>query len=99
MVALDEVAIHNVELQPAEIQQHYTNGTHNAGYYSYYTPVITSIPPVDGVVGQLYSYDVEADSYTAPTYSLITFPTGMVINSTTGLIEWTPGAGDAGIAP
>ena len=30
MVALDEVAIHNVELQPAEIQQHYNNGLHSS---------------------------------------------------------------------
>ena len=31
--ALDEVAIHNVELQPEEIQQHYNNGLLGFGYY------------------------------------------------------------------
>ena len=52
---------------------------------------------LDGVVGQLYSYDVNADSYTTPTYSLTTFPAGMTINATTGLIEWTPAPGDGGM--
>ena len=95
--SLDELAVHNAELLPAEIIQHYTNGTHAAGYYSDYTPVITSIAPLDGIVGQSYSYDVNADSYTTPTYSLTTFPAGMTINATTGLIEWTPAPGDGGM--
>jgi hypothetical protein len=58
-------------------------------------PAITSTPVTAAQVGQLYSYDVNAIGNPAPTYSLTTFPIGMTINTTTGLIEWTPGsAGD-----
>ena len=88
--SLDEVAIHNVELQPEEIQQHYNNGLLGFDYYETIAPVITTTAPLDGVVGQLYSYDIDATGNPAPTYSLTIFPAGMTINSSTGLIEWTP---------
>ena len=93
--SLDEVAVHNVELTSSEIQQHYTNGVNGLGYYETLSvaPLISSIAPVDGTVGQLYSYDVNASGYPAPTYALTTSPVGMTINATTGLIEWTPTAG------
>ncbi len=53
-------------------------------------PSFTSTPITDGTVGQLYSYDADADGHPAPTYSLQVAPSGMTINETTGLIEWTP---------
>ncbi|HAB52241.1 MAG TPA: hypothetical protein DCE80_08750, partial [Ignavibacteriales bacterium] len=53
-------------------------------------PVITSTAVTSGSVGQLYSYDVNASGNPAPTYSLTIFPSGMTINSTSGLIQWTP---------
>ncbi|GAG27144.1 unnamed protein product, partial [marine sediment metagenome] len=53
-------------------------------------PTITSTPATTATQGQLYTYDVEATGYPQPTYSLATFPAGMMINSTTGLIQWTP---------
>ncbi|MBK6282656.1 MAG: putative Ig domain-containing protein [Draconibacterium sp.] len=37
--------------------------------------------------------DVNATGNPAPIYSLTNSPAGMTINATTGLIEWTPGAG------
>ncbi len=46
-----------------------------------------------------YSYDVEAvdaDGDTL-TYDLVRMPTGMVIDSTTGLIRWTPTASQVGL--
>ncbi len=55
-------------------------------------PQITSSAVTSGVLGQLYSYDVNASGNPTPTYSLTTFPSGMTINSTTGLINWTPGS-------
>jgi len=44
------------------------------------------------LVGQPYTYDVEAtDADSDPlTYSLTSNPTGMTINSSTGVITWTP---------
>jgi hypothetical protein len=96
--SLDELALHNVELSPAEILQHYTNGSHGVGYYSSYAPAITSAAPLNGTVGNVYSYEVNADGYPVPTYTLTTFPVGMTIDATTGLIQWTPAAaGDVNV--
>ncbi|MBV7327419.1 putative Ig domain-containing protein [Chloroflexi bacterium TSY] len=43
-----------------------------------------------GVVNQVYSYDMEATGNPAPTYSLISPPAGMIIDTNSGLISWTP---------
>jgi VCBS repeat-containing protein len=56
-------------------------------------PVITSTPITTATEDILYAYDVEAtdpDVGDVLTYSLTASPTGMTINPTTGLIEWTP---------
>ena len=57
-----------------------------------HAPVITSTPPTSAPVGQTYSYDVNATDPDGDTltYSLTTKPSGMTINSSTGLIAWTP---------
>jgi hypothetical protein len=57
-------------------------------------PQITSSPVTSATVENLYSYNVHAtdsDNDTL-TYALTTFPSGMTINSQSGLISWTPGA-------
>ena len=62
-------------------------------------PVITSTPITTATVGQLYSYDVDAtdpDAGNTLTFSLTTGPTGMTINSVSGLIQWTPAANQVG---
>lgn len=56
-------------------------------------PTITSEPVTSVIIGQTYYYDVQAtdpDSGDILTYSLLSGIDGMTINSTTGLIEWTP---------
>ncbi|MBV7327420.1 hypothetical protein KFU94_04000 [Chloroflexi bacterium TSY] len=40
--------------------------------------------------GAAYSYDVEATGNPAPTYSLTSPPVGMIIDTNSGLISWTP---------
>jgi len=55
-------------------------------------PIITSFANTLAIVGIGYNYDVNA---TDPendilTYSLVTFPSGMTINSSDGVIDWTP---------
>jgi len=64
--------------------------TINVQSSSTFAPTITSTPITTGTVGQLYTYDVETDGNPTPTYSLTASPSGMTINSTSGLIEWTP---------
>ena len=56
------------------------------------SPVIESEPITTAKEGAVYTYDVEATDPNGDTltYSLTTNPTGMTINSTTGVINWTP---------
>ena len=62
-------------------------------------PTLTSTAVTTATVGQPYTYEVEAtdpDTGATLTYSLTTKPASMTINSGTGLIAWTPTAGQAG---
>jgi RHS repeat-associated protein len=62
------------------------------------SPRITSSPILTATVGSLYSYDVNADDPDNDTlnYSLSSYPSGMTINTKSGLITWTPGANQTG---
>ena len=62
------------------------------------SPVIESDPVTTAKEGAVYTYDVEATDPNEDTltYSLTISPTGMTINSTTGVITWTPTEGQIG---
>jgi len=63
-------------------------------------PQITSTPVTSATVGEAYTYDVAATDPDGDTltYSLLAAPTGMTINSSTGLINWIPtAAGSFGV--
>jgi len=66
-----------------------------------HSPVITSTAITSAIVGEAYAYDVDAtdpDEGDVLTYSLLAAPTGMAINSSTGLINWVPtAAGSFGV--
>jgi glucose/arabinose dehydrogenase len=53
-------------------------------------PSFTSSPVTTAVVNAAYTYDANAAGNPAPTFSLTSAPTGMSINATTGVINWTP---------
>ena len=59
-------------------------------------PVIFTQAVTEAAVNQSYSYTVGAIGSPAPTYQLLTKPSGMTINSSTGQISWTPNAGQSG---
>ncbi len=61
-------------------------------------PKITSTPPTQAVELSSYTYQVHATDPDGDvlSYSLVEAPTGMTI-SDTGLVEWTPQDGDAGV--
>ena len=61
-------------------------------------PNITSSPPRSASVKSLYAYDVNATDPDGDTiiYSLLEAPEGMLINSQSGLIIWTPDKGRKG---
>jgi uncharacterized repeat protein (TIGR02543 family) len=62
------------------------------------SPLITSMPPTAAIVGKLLKYQLIASSSNPTTlaFSLSSSPTGMTINATTGLVQWTPTATEAG---
>jgi hypothetical protein len=90
--ALDEIAIYSRVLDPTEITEQWTKGTLGIGYCDGYSPTIKSEPVLTAAVGQEYTYDVQASGMPPITYSLDASPSGMSINSTTGLITWIPGS-------
>ncbi len=55
-------------------------------------PVIESSPKLSATAGSLYNYQVtiNEDASENVVYSLVNSPDGMVIDSSTGLISWTP---------
>jgi nitrous oxidase accessory protein NosD/outer membrane lipoprotein-sorting protein len=63
-----------------------------------YAPIITSIPGDTAIIGVAYLYDVNATDPEGDvlTYSLTKKPDDMTINSTTGLIIWTPASKQIG---
>jgi hypothetical protein len=61
-------------------------------------PIIESSPKTAATVGTLYTYQVTVNENASDNivFSLTKFPDGMTINSSTGLISWTPGEGQVG---
>jgi hypothetical protein len=89
--SVDEVGIFNKALTPAEITSYIASAGIGVGFCDGLNPNISSVPKTTASVGSLYTYTVRAGgSQTSMQYSLITKPAGMTINSTTGLISWTP---------
>ncbi len=63
------------------------------------SPVITSAPVLTAVATQPYSYQVTATDPNAGqtlAFSLPSAPSGLTINATTGLIQWTPAVAQEG---
>ena len=60
--------------------------------YGNKAPAIDSTPLTSTKVEQVYTYDVNANDLEDDflTYSLLTSPEGMTIDSSTGIITWTP---------
>ncbi len=65
------------------------------------SPAIISAPPITARTGLAYSYQAQAEDPDgdALTYSLALAPAGMVTESGTGLVTWTPSEMQGGDAP
>ena len=63
-------------------------------------PVFTTTGPTTAIVGVAYAYDADATDADIPadtlTFSLSGAPTGMSINSASGIVAWTPVASQVG---
>ena len=53
-------------------------------------PEFTSTPITDAFVGEVYTYDVDANGTGTLVYQLDVYPAGMIIDANTGVISWTP---------
>ncbi len=64
-------------------------------------PSIDSTPVTTVTEGSAYSYDVNASDADGDSlsYSLVTAPSGMLINNITGLVSWTPTTAQIGAHP
>ena len=78
----------------------WTGSLYDAGYnqppdlQASQSPVITSDPlSIRAGIGDVYMYQITASNPNGGVlqYSLISGPTGMTVNSETGLVSWTPG--------
>jgi len=60
--------------------------------YGNEAPFIESLPLLSVKTGQIYNYDVNAKDIENNdlSYSLLKFPSGMTIDTLTGMIKWTP---------
>ncbi|NCS32928.1 MAG: tandem-95 repeat protein [Microcystis aeruginosa G11-01] len=61
-------------------------------------PNFISDPDIEGLINKPYIYDADATDLEGDTltYSLLTAPNGMTIESDTGKISWTPGTNTVG---
>ncbi len=61
-------------------------------------PTIQSKPPIEGLAGKPYTYQVQATdpNNDALTYKLLMAPQGMTIQASTGLIAWNPAIANLG---
>lgn len=61
-------------------------------------PVIKSAPVLTALAGSLYQYRVTATDPDGDvlTYSLVSGPSGMTVNASNGLVQWTPGLSQTG---
>ncbi|MBN1949990.1 MAG: putative Ig domain-containing protein [Bacteroidales bacterium] len=89
---VDEIALHSEGLSSEEILAHYLKGIHGVSYCDdlVLEPSITSTAVTSTFSNAQYSYDVNAAGLPAPTYHLTIFPDGMIIDTSSGLIDWDP---------
>jgi len=82
----------NYTFEPPRIEYDNVTTDQNDNYTAIFgiIPSITSIAPTTATVYKLYSYDVNAIGIPEPNYSLVVHPAGMIINSISGLIRWSP---------
>ncbi len=97
--SVDEVGIFNIALTPSDITSYISRANIGVGFCDGLSPNISSVPKTAASVGSLYNYTVRAGgSQASMQFSLVTKPAGMTINSSTGLISWTPASvGDDGL--
>jgi hypothetical protein len=89
--SLDEVAIFNTALTADDLSNQIILAGIDVGICDGLNANLLSIPVDKAIVGSEYSYKVHAGGLqNGMTYSLLSGPEGMAIDSLTGLLTWTP---------
>jgi cytochrome c peroxidase len=83
---LEQVGIRNVTIRVTDPGGLFDSQTFGIAVNG--PPSFTSTPITAAVVEQLYTYDVDAND--ASSFALVQAPLGMFIDSSTGVIRWTP---------
>jgi RHS repeat-associated protein len=90
----DQIGIHNVTLVAFD-----TSGAQDAQAFAVtvlelpWAPEFTSVPPTSATEDQLFEYQATARDLNAAdtlVFSLVSGPTGLVVQGSTGLVSWTP---------
>jgi hypothetical protein len=89
--SLDEVAIFNTALTSTDLNDQILLANSDVGLCDGFNANLVSMPVDKAIVGSEYTYKVHsAGLQNGMVYSLISGPEGMVIDSITGLLSWTP---------
>lgn len=88
----------NVDAAGAQRQNPWDAGAMMVGEVNNWPPFIVSEPKTEARTKKLYSYTVTAEDQDGDSliYSLVSAPSGMVIDSSLGLINWTPTKNQSG---
>jgi hypothetical protein len=89
--SLDEVSILNVALTGEELNNQVVLANSDVGICDGLSANLLSVPVTTAILGSLYNYKVHAGGLqNGMSYSLVSGPEGMAIDSLTGMISWTP---------
>jgi hypothetical protein len=89
--SLDEVAIFKTALTSNDLNNQIMLANVDVGICDGFNANLISTPVDKAIVGSEYSYKVHAGGLqNGMSYSLVSGPEGMVIDSLTGLLSWTP---------
>ncbi len=96
-----DVGIRTITIEVSDAEDHRTNTSFPLEVRNTNDPpLVVSQPPTAAAVGSPFLYQVEAvddDIGEVLHYELDTWPSGMSIGSTTGLLEWVPAEGQRGM--
>ena len=97
----EEIGEHQVILQVIDPQGAFSQVVYTLRVRAVNSPpVVLSTPPTIAAVGASYLYQVGAEDADQDrlTFALLSGPAGMSINADTGVVEWSPVAGQEGAA-
>lgn len=88
----------NVDATGAQRQNPWDVGALMVGEVNNWPPFIVSEPKIEARTKKLYSYTVTAEDHDGDSliYSLVSAPSGMVVDSSSGVINWTPTKNQSG---